>query len=533
MRLVVHETDAIVSDVVCSREPIRIGSADGCQVRLPLDGPEDAGVIQLNGDGWIIEPNASSPPVSINGTPVSGPAPLRAGDELRIGTVLVEVHPEQVEAVHRPELGTSVAQLNRFAQTSQLAPGSIVKRGDEPLGVQPLQMQRIGQVLLRLADCIQPERVMEVALDAIAAAFGPLRVWIGIRRVNYGAMEYVEGRTNIGQASDLPEYGDKLKPRVLDRGQFLLIPQWTVDEPVCIMSGPLVGPDGILGMMYLDGPERRYSAHDLDYFIMLSNMLGVQLDSVFKYIAKNKAAMLEGEVSVAHEIQARLTPKKLPQWEDELQIGAFREPGREHTGDIYDIVKLATGHAAIMISHTPTTGPLPSMLMAAAHSSFRIAAMHQDAPHVFLRSLNHILFDPAKDRLLNSFVGLIDPATGQLKYAMAGNTGAFIIGLRGEERRLAPSTLEPTLGENRAFGYTLLSEQLESSETLVLFTPGVVTAKNRSGQVFGEDRFVNFLCDGFGQLASQLLKEMFTDLRSFTEGGLQPDDITVILAHRV
>ena len=67
----------------------------------------------------------------------------------------------------------------------------------------------------------------------------------------------------------------------------------------------------------------------------------------------------------------------------------------------------------------------------------------------------------------------------------------------------------------------------------MLFTPGVTTAKNRQGETFGEERFINILCDGFGQLASAMLKEMLTDLRNFTEGGQQPDDITVILAHRV
>jgi len=74
--------------------------------------------------------------------------------------------------------------------------------------------------------------------------------------------------------------------------------------------------------------------------------------------------------------------------------------------------------------------------------------------------------------------------------------------------------------------------RLKRGETLALFTPGVVTAHNSTGETFGEERFVNILCDGFGQLASNMLKEMLQDLRQFTEGGTQPDDITVILAHR-
>ena len=171
--------------------------------------------------------------------------------------------------------------------------------------------------------------------------------------------------------------------------------------------------------------------------------------------------------------------------------------------------------------------------MAEAQATFRLAALHKDPPHVFLRSLNWVLYDGEDDHPLNCFVGTIDPQTGQIRYALAGEARAFIIGNRGEERRLG--TLEPTppLGVVRSAAYALLPEQLAPSETLVVFTPGVTTARNRNNEVFGEERFINILCDGFGQLASAMLKEMLTDLRSFTEGGVQPEDITVLLAHFV
>jgi phosphoserine phosphatase RsbU/P len=159
--------------------------------------------------------------------------------------------------------------------------------------------------------------------------------------------------------------------------------------------------------------------------------------------------------------------------------------------------------------------------------------MHQDSPHVFLRSLNWLLYDGQEDHPLSCFAGIINPQTGELRYAMAGKTGAYVIGQRGEERRLGTPEPTPALGASRSTVYPLLSEQIEPKETIVLFTPGVTTAKNRQEETFGEGRFVNILCDGFGQLASAMLKEMLSDLRNFTAGGSQPDDITVLLAHRV
>jgi len=261
-------------------------------------------------------------------------------------------------------------------------------------------------------------------------------------------------------------------------------------------------------------------------------VIAAQLDAIFKQIAANRGRQIEGEVAVAHLIQARLTPRKLPQW-DKLQFGAFRETGRDRAGDIYDLLKLSDGAANFMVAHTPCKGTMPSLLMSQAQSTFRLAAMHKDPPHIFLRSLNWLLYDGEKDHPLNCFVGAIDPSTGEIRYSIAGEARAFIIGCRGEERRLG--TLEPTppLGLVRTAPYALLPEQLAPSETLVVFSPGVTTARNRNDEVFGEERFINILCDGFGQLASTMLKEMLSDLRNFTEGGVQPEDITVLLAHFV
>jgi sigma-B regulation protein RsbU (phosphoserine phosphatase) len=207
--------------------------------------------------------------------------------------------------------------------------------------------------------------------------------------------------------------------------------------------------------------------------------------------------------------------------------------GRERTSDIYDLLRLSNQMALFMIAHTSASGPVPSMLMAQAQAAFRVAAMHLDAPHTYLRSLNNLVYDGTQDHLLDCFIGVIEPATGNMRYARAGAMGAYIISNRGEERILQTPEPTPSVAAAKDPEYSLCSEKLQPGETLVLFTPGVVTARNNKDEIFGEARFVGLLCDGFGQQASGMLREMLSDLKQFTEAGTQPDDITVVLAHRL
>jgi len=537
MRLIVLQDDAMIADVVCGREAVYIGAHEDCRIQLADSrvAPQQAVVCPEPDGGWSLVQLDTACLVHLNGATVAERATLKAGDEIRIQDYAVRVYPDYDETTGpRVELGTSRAQLARFAQ-SRLPFGAVLKRPDEPVTLSSGQLDGLGRATLAVSGCAAIEELMDVTLKHLLTVFAAQRAWIGVRRVNYGPMEYEEGRLITGQATDLPELGDELKPRILDRVQFVLVPVVSREDQTSALAGPLIGPDGKLGMVYLDSGDsgRHYDAHDLDYFVMQLNVVAYQLDAIFKTIARNRAAMIDGQVSVAHEIQARLTPRKLPQWDGQLQFGAFREPGRERTGNIYDVVRLSNNLAAILIAHTSAAGALPSMLMVQAQTAFRSAVMHQDNPGVCLRMLNWMLYDGQKDHPLECFVGVIDPDSGVTRYALAGHLGAYIIGQRGEARALGGDEPLPPLGIVKSTVYPLLPAQLEPGETLARFTPGVTTAKNRHEETFGEERFVNILCDGFGQLASAMLKEMLTDLRNFTEGGTQPDDITVILAHRL
>lgn len=536
MRLIVLYNEAMIEDVVCGCEAVYVGSREGCRIHLPDPriAAQQAVVFPEREGTWLVEQLEPTCEVHVNGRAVTARCELKTGDEIRILEYTIRVYPDYEErGGARGTVGTSRAQLERFAQ-AKLPAGASLKRADEPLTVLPGQLERVGRASVLVSGCAAIEELMTLTLQNLLETFAAQRAWIGVRRVNYGPMEYEEGRLITGQPTDLPDAGQQLKPRVLDRAQFVMVPIVSPEEPISVLAGPLIGPDGTLGMVYIDSGDtgRNFELRDLDFLVLLLNVFAYQLDAIFKTTARIRTAMIEGQVSVAHETQARLTPRKLPQW-DELQIGAFREPGHERSGDIYDVTRLSNDLAAFLIAHTPATGALPGILMAQAQTAFRMACMHQDTPAVFLRSLNFMLYDGQKDHPLNCFAGVIEPGTGVLRYSVAGDIGAYIIGHRGEERRLGSEESAPSLGIVKNTMYPLLPEQLDPGETVVLFTPGVTTAKNRREETFGRDRFVNILCDGFGQLASNMLKEMLTDLRNFTEQGSQPDDITVILAHRV
>ena len=71
--------------------------------------------------------------------------------------------------------------------------------------------------------------------------------------------------------------------------------------------------------------------------------------------------------------------------------------------------------------------------------------------------------------------------------------------------------------------------QLDSGDTLVIFTDGMTEAMNEEGEEFGEERLIKTL-RSHGELSvSTLLINMVTSVQQFTDNQ-QGDDLTLIVA---
>ncbi len=532
MFLIVSRDQEVLAEISL-RTGVTIGADFECHVVLDDPRvPAEAVRIERDGDGWQIEWMAPDAPLRSAAGPVRASAPLSIGDELQLfDYVLHCVAPPEDEQPDCGDRTAGVEQLTRFVQ-STLPPGAILRRLDENVELAGARLGDFGAAAVKLSCADAIPGVMDAALDVLVSICSARNAWIGVRRVNYGPMEYVQGRTRDGASIELPAIGVALQARVLHRSQFVFVPRVREHHGASVLQGPLPGPRGMLGMLYIDSgsAEHRFDERDVDFFVLIALQIAAQLDAVIQQAARNRGALVAGEVGVAHAIQGRITPRKLPQW-DTLSCGAFREVGTGHSGDVYDVVRLGDGRCGVLIARAPSSGATPSLLMAQAQAAFRVGAMHLDPPHVLLTSLNILMYDGQPDRVLDCLVAFIDPSSGELTFAAAGDIEAWIVSARGEERPLVAGPRPPRLGSAKLHQYSAQRTTLGAQETLALFTAGAIAACNRRQEAFGAERFMNGLCDAFGQPASSALQELVQELRAFTEGLAQRDDLTIVLAH--
>ncbi len=142
--------------------------------------------------------------------------------------------------------------------------------------------------------------------------------------------------------------------------------------------------------------------------------------------------------------------------------------------------------------------------------------------------MNRLLYESTESHYYATlFFGNYEDATRQLHYANCGHNPPLLLRGGGTVERLtATSTV---LGLFEEWECSTGKVQLDSGDTLVIFTDGMTEAMNEEGEEFGEERLIKALRSHRELSVSTLLINMVTSVQQFTDAQ-QGDDLALIVA---
>ncbi|GMV98309.1 MAG: SpoIIE family protein phosphatase [Phycisphaerae bacterium] len=535
MRVLVKEGEAVLADLSFEDEEVCIGSETGCGIHLPdmRVSPRNALLTPTESGDWMIEPLDPDNAVLVNNHRLTERTQLRNGDEIALHEYLIKVYLDATLERHVIEdtrlTPEELARIREFP----LPAGSVVKRHFDPVTLTQDQLERVARIGLEISHCRDIHELIEVTLNTLLVQFDARVSWIGIRRQPQGELEVLAGRLPSGQPCGPTPVVELLQYRCVERAQYICIRK-VRDNPEIgsAMAVPLTSPGGPLGMIYVDHrvKAKRFQIPDLDLLSAIATQVAAKLYALVQGRLQRNVEISATEVSVVHTIQAQLDPRHAPQF-DNLHLAAYSRSGQDKPGDVYDVMKHPdTGITSFLVGHVNASGALLALSMARLHATFRVAMLHNDPPHAFARELNWLMYDESDPSTVDALCLLIDPPSGRIRYCRAGKIGALIINNRGEPRPLQSD--HPPIGQSRHHQYDGRTEQLGPGETLVLYTRGVATCVNAQGERFGERRFLELVCDSFGQPPASIIQDLTYELTAFFADGRHADDITIVLLRR-
>ena len=268
---------------------------------------------------------------------------------------------------------------------------------------------------------------------------------------------------------------------------------------------------------------------------MLRNSFDGMQKSLSKYVEELKTttaskAAIENELQVAHDIQMGMLPKIFPPYpeRDDIDIFGSLTPAKEVGGDLFDFY-IRDDKMFFCIGDVSGKGVPASLVMAVTRSLFRNISAHTSEPDRIVYALNEALAEGNETNMfVTSFVGVLDLATGILRYCNAGHDAPMLIG-RGVG--LLPCDSNLPLGVMPEWTFTAQEADIDPLTTIFLFTDGLTEAEDADHAMFGEERLTAIaesLLEEGKNTPMEIISRVKKEVHTFVGDALQSDDQTML-----
>ena len=243
---------------------------------------------------------------------------------------------------------------------------------------------------------------------------------------------------------------------------------------------------------------------------------------------------IRAELDLASKLQQNMLPTEFPR-QKEFKIYAKMIPAKEVGGDMYDFLVYDERYLVIAIGDASGKGIGAAMFMTQAkmmlsHILNEVLINGHPLEDGMSELNNSISKNNTEDLFLTLFVGILDLQTGEMKYCNAGHNPP-LIHQEGGHFHLFECNQNFILGglENTVFQCNTI--QLYPGARLFFYTDGVTELYDSQGTMYGEERLIDTLeiAEKNNCLIEEAAETVFSDLRRFSVGVEQPDDITVLL----
>jgi serine phosphatase RsbU (regulator of sigma subunit) len=249
-----------------------------------------------------------------------------------------------------------------------------------------------------------------------------------------------------------------------------------------LIMAPLVAHQRTLGTVTLATGEtdRRFGDDDVRIAEELARRAGIAIDNARLYTERSR---------IAHTLQARLLPDRLPEIPGARLAARYRAAGElnEVGGDFYDVFERGAGEWALLVGDVSGKGAEGAAVTALARYTLRAACLEDGPPGDALRRLNAAMLSSGGSEFVTvalAYVSAVADGGLRVRLVLGGHPPPL---LRREGGRVEPvGTYGSLLGDAPDPQLTDTDVMLAPGEALLLYTDGVTEA-GPIGALFGEE----------------------------------------------
>lgn len=273
-----------------------------------------------------------------------------------------------------------------------------------------------------------------------------------------------------------------------------------------------------------------FSAAESKVLNLLASQIAVAIGRVHLIHERVAQERLQESLKLSRSIQMSMLSTAFPRYREgsPIDLYAYMEPAREVSGDFYDFFHLDGKTLLIIIGDVSDKGVPAALFMVMVKTLVRAMAKQHMLPHRILAELNpELCRDNDTAMFVTLFIATLDLETGMLTYSFGGHNPPLYLTARGAVAML-PGDSGTALGILDSVNFSAQTLQLNTGDTLLLYTDGISEAMNINNEAYGEPRMCRLLEGLVGNDAQQVIESIIASVHDFTQGAEQSDDITLL-----
>ncbi|MEO7795457.1 MAG: SpoIIE family protein phosphatase [Thermoanaerobaculia bacterium] len=551
MPLLIHQSAPRQGQRFSFSRSVILGRGQQCDLVLP-DGSVSRRHAQISvADGrCFLADLGSGNGTFLNGNPLEEPTALVNGDEVRVGSAVLEFR--EADSPRLEGTRSHVISIRESARHSGPAPVVIALAELNSLGPPADEVERLRRKLdffrqagVVLTHTLNERELFDALLEKAMAVLPQAgRAFILRRDPDSGELTSVGARTRSGAVEEIPA-SRTLIDAVIRRREPLAsidvgseagfesansVRQLNLRAVACL---PLLVEERLVGVLQVDNAEERrgFTADDLDLLAGIAGPIALAMEHARLHEKLVARDIFEHDLALARRLQRSFLPQTPPVVPG-YRLAVEYSPAAEVGGDFYDYFPLPSGRIGLAIGDVSGKGVSGALLMARLTSVLRAAAARNEHPASVLEELNDLVFaENDEGMFVTASFAVLDPGTGYLEIANAGHLLPIVRHRDGRagELRLKPGS---ALGVSRPLLAPAVSWTISSGDLLLFATDGLTEAANALLQRFGNERIIDVMRRLASEDPSQAIHSLLVEARAFVGDHGFDDDLTLFCLTR-
>jgi PAS domain S-box-containing protein len=239
-------------------------------------------------------------------------------------------------------------------------------------------------------------------------------------------------------------------------------------------------------------------------------------------------------LSLAAEVQRSLLPEEAPRAEG-LDVAGRTLSCDEIGGDYFDFLddgQCPQDAFSMVVGDVTGHGVDAALLMATARAFLRMRASQCGGGAQIVTELNrHLARDVADSgRFMTLSFIRFHPADRTLQWVRAGHPPALVYDPATDRFRELKGRGLPLGVDGRHRYEEYVDHDLQPGHIIAIGTDGIWEAADRQRHSYGIERFCEVIRRNAGRTAGEIIEAVMADIKAFTLGARQEDDITLVVA---